>query len=170
MPANDRTIEHFDACLLKTFLTEEGAASAAGKSLPLAACTERRTESMAFWCFMLATDLLVPLIMIAFGGVFARHAPKEINGLVGYRTPRSMRNQDTWRFAHRYSGRLMFRWGLALLPLSVLALLPVLGQGEEVIGTAGAIICCVQMIPLFGIIAATERALKHTFDDSGKRR
>lgn len=42
---------------------------------------------MAFWCFMLATDLLVPLIMIGFGGAFARHAPREINGLFGYRTP-----------------------------------------------------------------------------------
>ncbi len=125
---------------------------------------------MAFWCFMLATDLLVPLIMIGFGGMFARHAPREINGLFGYRTPRSMRNQDTWTFAHHYSGRLMLWWGLVMLPLSVLALLPVLGQGEEVTGTAGAVICCVQLIPLFGIIAATERALKRTFDDRGRRR
>ena len=119
---------------------------------------------------MLATDLLVPLIMIGFGGTFARHAPREINGLFGYRTPRSMCNQDTWTFAHHYSGRLMLRWGLVMLPLSVLALLPVLGQGEEVTGTAGAVICCVQLIPLFGIIAATERALKRTFDDRGRRR
>lgn len=125
---------------------------------------------MAFWFLMLVTDLLVPLIMVGFGGRFARHAPREINGLIGYRTPRSMRNRDTWEFAHHYSGRLMFRWGLALLPLSVLALLPVLGKGEDPVGVAGTVICCVQLVPLFGIIAATEKALKRNFDDSGKRR
>lgn len=127
-------------------------------------------KTMTFWLFMLATDLLLPLIMVAFGGIFSRHAPREINGLFGYRTPRSMRSRDTWAFAHHYSGRLMFRWGLAMLPVSVLALLPVLGLGEDAVGTAGTVICCVQLIPLFGIIFVTERALKRNFDDNGKKR
>ncbi|MDO4554333.1 MAG: SdpI family protein, partial [Lachnospiraceae bacterium] len=28
-----------------------------------------------------------------------------MNGLKGYRTSRSMKNMDTWKFAHEYSGR-----------------------------------------------------------------
>ena len=125
---------------------------------------------MMFWLFMLATDLLVPLILVVFGSVFSRRAPREINGLFGYRTPRSMRSRDAWEFAHHYSGRLMFRWGLVLLPVSVVALLPVLGQGEDAVGTVGTVICFAQLIPLFGIIAVTERALKRNFDDKGKKR
>lgn len=127
-------------------------------------------QTVGFWLFMLFTDLLVPVIMIGFGGYFSNRAPKEVNGLFGYRTPRSMKNQETWQFAHHYSGKLMFRWGWVLLPLSVAALLPFWGQSEDAVGMAGAVICCVQIVPLLGVIAVTERALKRNFDDDGNRK
>lgn len=57
-----------------------------------------------------------------------------------------------------------------LLPLSVVALLPFWGQGEDAVGMAGAVICCVQIVPLLGVIAVTERALKRNFDDDGNRK
>lgn len=41
------------------------------------------------------------LLSIHWMGIFLTvHDPKNINGLIGYRTSRSMRNMDTWNFAH----------------------------------------------------------------------
>jgi len=61
-----------------------------------------------FWVYMLAFDLLIPLTMIFFGRRFAAAPPKSINPLFGYRTAMSMKNEDTWAFAHRFCGRLWF--------------------------------------------------------------
>ena len=41
---------------------------------------------MGFWIFMCVTVLLIPFLMISFGGLFSRSAPKEINSAFGYRT------------------------------------------------------------------------------------
>lgn len=48
-------------------------------------------------------------------------------GLVGYRTPRSMKNQENWDFAQKLSGQLLLFFGLVLLLVNVLfyfAILP----------------------------------------------
>ena len=61
---------------------------------------------MGFWIFMLIMDLLLPFTMIGFGRYFMKKAPKEINSVFGYRTSMSMKNKDTWEFAHKYCGDL----------------------------------------------------------------
>lgn len=66
---------------------------------------------MGYWFFMLAMNLLLPAIMIISGGYFMKKAPKEINYIFGYRTNMSMKNKDTWEFAHKYMGKLWFRLG-----------------------------------------------------------
>lgn len=48
---------------------------------------------MGFWIFMCVTVLLIPFLMISFGGLFSRSAPKEINSAFGYRTSMSMKMQ-----------------------------------------------------------------------------
>ena len=53
---------------------------------------------MWFWWFMFCCDILIPVTMIACGWMMWKYCPKNINGLVGYRTSRSMRNMDTWKF------------------------------------------------------------------------
>ena len=55
--------------------------------------------------FVLVTTLLIPIIMLVFGAIFSKKAPKSINHIYGYRTPRSMKNQNTWEFANMYCGR-----------------------------------------------------------------
>ena len=79
----------------------------------------------------------------------------------------SMKNQDTWQFAHKYCGKLWFRLGLILLPLSVLPLLFTLGKGIETIASVGTPICFVQLVPLVGSIIPTELALRRVFDKNG---
>ena len=125
---------------------------------------------MAFWIFMLVMSLLIPVTMIGFGRYFMTGAPKNINGVFGYRTGMSAKNADTWEFAHRYIGRLWYYGGMILLPMSVIALLFVLGRPDDTVGSVGAAVEIIQLIPLIGAIFPTERALRRTFDKDGNRR
>ncbi len=119
---------------------------------------------------MLIMDLLLPLTMIGFGRLFLTRSPKSINAAFGYRTAMSMKNRDTWDFAHRYCGKLWFWLGLVLVPLSVIPLLFVLKEEITTIAAVGTVICFVQIVPLAGSIILTETALKKTFDQNGKRK
>lgn len=125
---------------------------------------------MGFRIFMLVMVLLIPLMMIGFGRLFLKKAPGTINAVFGYRTSMSMKNKDTWEFAHKYCGRLWFYGGLALVPLSVIPLLFVFHKGADVVGNVGAVIEIVQLVPLIGSIIPTEMALRKNFDRDGVRR
>lgn len=125
---------------------------------------------MGFWIFLFLSDLLIPITMLAAGKYFLNGGPKEINGIIGYRTSMSMMNKDTWKFAHQYCGKLWYRFGLLLLPVTVIAMLCVLGKTEDEVGTVGGVVCFLQMIPLVGSIIPTEKALRRTFDKDGNRK
>ncbi len=125
---------------------------------------------MAFWIFMMIMDLLLPVTMIGFGRYFMKKAPNEINAVFGYRTSMSMKNKDTWEFAHQYFGKIWYICGLAMLPITVMFMLFIIEKNEDCVGTVGGIICGVQMIPLIGSVFLTETALKKNFDKHGKRR
>lgn len=119
---------------------------------------------------MLICDLLIPLVMIGFGRLFMKKAPAEINWAFGYRTTMSMKNRDTWEFAHKYIGKLWFFLGLILLVLSVIPLLFVLDRDVEAVGMVGIVVCFAQLVPMVGSIIPTEIALKRNFDSNGRKR
>ena len=125
---------------------------------------------LGFWLFMLLCSLLIPCTMIGFGKYFTKKAPREINALFGYRTSMSMKNRETWEFAHKHIGSLWFRLGLILLVLSVVPMLVLFGKDVETVGNLGLLLCGVQLVPLLGSIIPTEIALKRTFDQNGRRR
>ena len=125
---------------------------------------------MGFWIFMFIMVLLIPLTMIFFGWLLFRKTPKEINYVYGYRTKRSMMNEETWRFANQYFGKVWYLCGLILAPLSVIAIAIVFGKGPGTVGTVGGIITMLQMLPLIVAIVPTESELKKNFDENGKRR
>lgn len=125
---------------------------------------------MWFWLFLFACNLLIPLLMIIAGRMMCRHTPKKINGIYGYRTQRSMKNEQTWQFAHDYCGRLWQKTGLAALVLSVLVQLPFVSGSEAVVGAVGAILCFVQVVLLLSTIVLVEKALKANFDADGRHR
>ena len=125
---------------------------------------------MEFWIFMLAMNLLFPLIMIVMGRYFMKKSPKEINYIFGYRTNMSMKNKDTWNFAHKYFGKRWFRLGWLLIPISVIPMLFVIGKGEDIIGTVGMVVMVIDLILLIAPIFPTERALKKVFDKDGNKR
>lgn len=125
---------------------------------------------MLFWLFMVGCNLLMPILFIIAGRMMWKHCPSEINRLIGYRTKRSMKNYDTWQFAHGYCGRLWWIIGWILLLPSAAVLIPFFKSSYTVIGIVGAITVAVQIIISLISIIPTEIALKKTFSDDGTRR
>lgn len=125
---------------------------------------------MGFWLFMLAMGLLFPAIMIMFGAVFAKTAPKKINYIFGYRTDMSMKNRDTWEFAHKYIGKLWFRLGLLLIPITMIPMLFVIGRTENIVGAVGLVVSFINTVALIVPIFFTEKALNRNFDKDGNRK
>lgn len=124
---------------------------------------------MKFWFFMLVINLIFPLTMICWGKYFIKKAPKEINYIFGYRTTMSMKNKDTWNFAHHYFGKLWFKLGVITLPICIIVMLFVIDKSKNIIGTVSTILCIIQLFPIIIPIIPTEIALKKTFDKDGNR-
>lgn len=123
---------------------------------------------MGFWIFMFVFDVLIPLTMIGLGMYFVRSGgPKEINWLMGYRTNRSMKNEETWRFAHRHCGRLWKIYGWIMLVCSAVIMLFFIGKDKDTVGAVGGTLSIVQIAVLLVPIFLTERALKKHFDADG---
>ena len=125
---------------------------------------------MWFWWFMLICDLIGPLCMVAAGRMMWKHCPKQINSMTGYRTTRSMKNMDTWKFAHNYFGRLWWKLGWIIMIPSVLLPIPFYRSGKNIIGFAGLILITIQCVIMLVSIYPTERALKEHFNDDGTPR
>lgn len=72
--------------------------------------------------FNIVFTLFIPVLMILCGYLMYKHTPKDINVLVGYRTAMSMKNQETWDFAHNYCGRLWVKVGAVMTIISGIGL------------------------------------------------
>lgn len=114
--------------------------------------------------------LLIPLLMLVTGLIFSRWTPKSINYLFGYRTRRSMINQETWNFANRTMGRIWITWSLLLLIPSGLVLFFLKTRVEQNLETWIVVLTLVQLAVLILSIIPVERALKAKFDDKGRPR
>ena len=125
---------------------------------------------MGFWIFMFVMDLLIPFTMIGFGALFTKNVPKNINMVFGYRSSMSMKNRDTWEFAHKFCGRIWYVCGLGLLAVAAIAMLFVIGKDIDLVGTVGGVVCMAELVPLVGSIVPTEIALRKNFDKLGNRR
>lgn len=98
-----------------------------------------------------------------------RHCPEGINSVFGYRTKRSMKSIDAWKFANDYCGRLWQKIGLILIVPTVVAQLLLLNKGKDSISIASLVIISVQTVILLITIIPTENALKKNFDNNGKK-
>ncbi|MGM9947874.1 SdpI family protein [Floccifex sp.] len=109
---------------------------------------------------------LTPVFILVIGYLFRNHYPKEINSLIGYRTRRSMMNEDTWNFANQSMSVLFIIWGWFLLFVTIGLDILFYKQIEAM----SMVIVFMQLIPLFICIIQVEKKLKETFDEDGKRR
>jgi len=118
--------------------------------------------------FLFICCMLVPATMIGFGMLWKAHPPKNVNALYGYRTSMSMKNKDTWDFAHRYIGRIWYLSGIITAVLSVIILFIFKNSIEFEAITIYLVfiqiaLLCVGIIP-------TEISLNKNFDKNGQRK
>lgn len=125
---------------------------------------------MWFWIFMFLCNLLIPLMMIIFGRVMLKHPPKNINGVYGYRTSMSMKNMDTWYFAHEFCGKLWWKIGWVTLALSIVIQIPFAKSNDNIVGLVGGILCMIQCAVLIASIFPVENALKKNFNHDGTKK
>ena len=125
---------------------------------------------MSSWIAIFGANLIVPVIMVGLGIYFEKKVPKEINKVFGYRTTMSMKNKDTWEFAHKYCGKMWKKVGLVLLIITILVSAWSLTLSKEKVGLSITILCFIQLIFLIGSIVPVEKELKKTFDENGNRR
>ncbi len=112
--------------------------------------------------YLFEKTLIIPFLTGIIFAVTAlitlRFPPKKINYLYGYRTPASMKNQQVWHFAQRYSGIKMFQSGLALVAISFVNLLLDLNEALQVsLGLSLVILPCIYLF------FSTEKAIRKNF-------
>ena len=103
---------------------------------------------------------VLPLFLVGLAFSIAafitmKFPPKKINGIYGYRTSRSMKSQENWDIAQRFSSRLMLKQGLGILAIA--GLLNVLPLPEEVAAIISVALLILSVIVLF---VQTEKRLK----------
>ena len=99
--------------------------------------------------------LLCGAIFIIASLVMLKFPPKNINHLYGYRTPKSMKNIENWRFAQKYSSYRMLASGVFLMLISFV--FPYLKLTEtQAVSTAIILLVASVIYMLF----KTEKALK----------
>ena len=114
---------------------------------------------MASRIIMAAVLMIVPLTMILAGKLLEKFPPP-MNGMIGYRTKRSMRDPGSWELAQKLIAETWIKWGLASLLVTIAACAYILLTDEDTAGTLTVILVYAQMVPLIGAIAPVEKALK----------
>ncbi|MBS9766814.1 MAG: SdpI family protein [Flavobacteriaceae bacterium] len=97
-------------------------------------------------------------IFILAGIIMWYFPPKKINNLYGYRTNSSMKSQERWDFAQKYSAKESIKLG-ALLAIVPLILLVVDIENFAGMWIGLGLLICVCIILIF----RTEKALKQHF-------
>lgn len=118
---------------------------------------------------MFVCNLLLPLIMVIAGYFMYKYSPKDINGIIGYRTKLSTKNQETWDFAQKFCGKLWLKIGGIMLLLSIILQIPFKESNKNTICWLTVILETVQVIILIVSIVIAEKTLKNTFDKDGNR-
>ena len=124
---------------------------------------------LALWLMMLFFNLLCPAVMVGLGRKFLKNPPKTINGAYGYRTRRSMQNQDTWDFAQKELGRIWLAVGKVMLPLAAaVQALTLLCSTPVAVCLWSIPITTAELVAMVLTLVPVERALKRNFDENGK--
>ena len=69
---------------------------------------------------MIYTVFLIPILIIVVGFIMNKYPPKKINIFVGYRTSNSMKNDNAWKEANNYCGKLWMILGLIMFFISII--------------------------------------------------
>ena len=100
------------------------------------------------------------LVFLIMGFIMYKWPPRTINWLYGYRTGSSMKSQERWVFAQKYSAMQMMKSGGALLLMGLAMAL--FGADIPLITGAGTVGL---LISAGYLLITTERAIKKRFDN-----
>lgn len=115
---------------------------------------------MRFWMATLLTDLLIPIGILINGILYLKKPVKHINWLHGYRTERSMKNQESWEFAQKHFGGVCFRLGTVLTLLTCILMCSVFGANQKIVGLLGNGLGIAEGFMMIYVLTPTEKALK----------
>lgn len=122
---------------------------------------------MGFWAFMFIVILLIPAALLLTWYLCPKL--KTIHNASGYRTSRSMKNQDTWDFSQKYCSKMSLYMFFPALLLAI-GIMPIFVEKPiNTIGWIGLVITIIQMMSFIVIMVFTENALKKNFDENGNR-
>ncbi|GGG93466.1 hypothetical protein GCM10011416_08250 [Polaribacter pacificus] len=102
-------------------------------------------------------------LLLFFSLLFYFFPPTKINGLYGYRTNKSMQNEDIWNFANQFFNKTLLIYTAIAL---VAALLFVFVTNVEITWQPMVLM----LLSLAVSVIKTEQALSQNFDDEGKRK
>ena len=119
---------------------------------------------MHFWLATFILNLMIPLILLLIGNFYLKKPITKLNWTRGYRTERSMQNQETWEFAQKHFGNNCYRTGFIFTLLTIVLMLSVFGQHPQTIGILGNTLGTVEGFTLVYVLATTEYALKKKYD------
>lgn len=88
--------------------------------------------------------------------------PKKINALYGYRTNRSMLNEDIWKFSNTFFTKQLLLYAI----LSLIAALILATIATEITWQPMGLV----LLSLAVSVIKTEQALNATFNEEGKRK
>jgi uncharacterized membrane protein len=105
-------------------------------------------------------------------GVYSKLFPRtKINEVSGYRTYRSMKNQDTWDEGNRYSSTMTIYGGILSTILSLIIFIIVKDQNESIIEHGAEIAAGLSLlIGLIFPVLLTEIHLKKMFNERGEKK
>ncbi|MCG2610380.1 SdpI family protein [Flavobacterium sp. SM15] len=110
---------------------------------------------------LLQLPLLCGVVFSIAATIMYVFPPKKINNWYGYRTSSSMKSEERWQFAQRFSSIKMMVGGCFLVVASFLGLLIKVDEKTQlVLGTA------LPLLTVFYILWSTERSLKNKFPNS----
>ena len=101
-------------------------------------------------------------LMLILTFIFMKFPPKKINSLYGYRTRRSMKNQDVWQTANTIALKLLFQASLVTTIFQ--------GFGMILSNTDYILYSYIFLVITIGVsIWITEVRLNQLFDNKGNR-
>ena len=110
------------------------------------------------------TQLLIGPLFLILAIIFRTFPPKTINGVYGYRTPYSMKSQEVWDEANKFSFNLIIGVGIIITLTQLIFHFSLKGHLKLTIPTILLVVLLVAIIPI------TEVHIRKHFDKEGKPR
>ncbi|WP_214072264.1 SdpI family protein [Mucilaginibacter sp. dw_454] len=114
---------------------------------------------------------LLGIIFFLIGLIMYKFPPKKINKWYGYRTDSSMKNQQTWDEANRYSALLMAKTGLIVIVIgiAITTIVNCLISSEQMrTGLLLGLHIFSGLVPVVIVLTKTESHLDNTFNKNNE--